>query len=223
MESDSLDDFVFVTPYELGFPNTPIKKKQLVIIVLMPLMLKQSNNSFQMRDKMAVMKPELDELQATYKDKSDRDSQKELQQETMKLYQKHKFNPVASTGCLPMIVQFPILIGFYYAIRSTQEIAAHSFMWFNLGQPDFIMPFVAAAIYFFQFKVTQIGVDPKQKKQMAFMGILSPLMIGFISFNAPAALPFYWTVGGTFLIFQQLLSKKLYHPKSTTNPTPVKN
>ncbi|WP_112179584.1 membrane protein insertase YidC [Paraliobacillus zengyii] len=185
-------------------------------LILMPLMLKQSKNGFQMRDKMASMKPELEALQASYKNKKDSASQKIMQQETMELYKKHNFNPIASIGCLPMIIQFPILIGFYYAIRSTPEIASHSFLWFNLGQSDLVMTFVAAAIYFIQFRVTQIGIEPKQKKQMAFMGILSPLMIGFVSFNAPAALPLYWTVGGTFLIVQQLLSKKLYQPKVAT-------
>ncbi|MDL4841128.1 membrane protein insertase YidC [Aquibacillus rhizosphaerae] len=186
----------------------------IIRLVLMPLMLKQSKGSYQMREKMAIMKPDLDELQSKYKSKKDSDSQKKKQQEMMQLYQKHNFNPISSMGCLPMIIQFPILIGFYYAIRTTPEIATHSFLWFNLGQADLVMPFVAAAIYFVQFKVTQLGMDEKQRKQMAFMGLISPLMIGFVSFNAPAALPLYWTVGGVFLIFQQLLSKKLYQPKS---------
>lgn len=190
----------------------------IVRLALMPLMLKQSKNSYQMRDKMALIKPEMEAIQAKYKGKKDKESQQKLQQETMQLYQKHNFNPLTSMGCLPLIIQFPILIGFYYAIRTTQEIAQHSFLWFNLGQSDLIMPFVAAAIYFAQFRVTQIGMEPSQKKQMAFMGLLSPVMIGFVSFNAPAALPLYWAVGGLFLIAQQLLSKKLYMPKPNLAP-----
>lgn len=190
----------------------------LIRLALMPLMLKQSKNSYQMRDKMAIIKPEMEAIQEKYKGKKDAESKNKMQQETMQLYQQHNFNPIASMGCLPMIIQFPILIGFYYAIRTTQEIAQHSFLWFNLGQSDLIMPFVAAAVYFLQFRVSQMGMDPAQKKQMAFMGLVSPLMIGFVSFNAPAALPLYWTVGGIFLICQQLLSKKLYMPKQTLTP-----
>ncbi|WP_079707834.1 membrane protein insertase YidC [Paraliobacillus ryukyuensis] len=190
----------------------------IVRLALMPLMLKQSKKSYEMRDKMAILKPEMDAIQAKYKGKKDTDSQRKMQQETMELYQKHHFNPIASMGCLPMIIQFPILIGFYYAIRTTQEIAQHSFLWFNLGQPDLVMPFVAAAIYFMQFKVSQLGMEPSQKKQMAIMGLISPIMIGFVSFNAPAALPLYWAVGGLFLIIQQLISKKLYMPKPSVAP-----
>ncbi|MCT2536191.1 membrane protein insertase YidC [Aquibacillus koreensis] len=196
----------------------------LIRLALMPLMLKQTKGSYQTREKMAIMKPELDDLKEKYKEKKDSESQRKMQQEMMELYKKHNFNPMTSIGCLPMLIQFPILIGFYYAIRSTPEIASHSFLWFNLGQSDLIMPFIAAAIYFFQFKATQIGLDAQQRKQMAIMGLISPLMIGFISFNAPAALPLYWAVGGTFLIFQQVLSKKLYQQKPSTITTePIKN
>ncbi|MFP3490904.1 YidC/Oxa1 family membrane protein insertase, partial [Staphylococcus sp. SIMBA_130] len=78
-----------------------------------------------------------------------------------RLYGKHQVNPLASLGgCLPMIIQFPILIGFYYAILRTPEIAAHSFLWFNLGQSDIILTILAVVIYYFQFKVSLLGMDP---------------------------------------------------------------
>ena len=79
-----------------------------------------------------------------------------------------------------------------------------------MGQVDFIIPFVAAAIYFLHSRVTLIGLEPSQRKQMALMGLISPVMIGFISFSTPAALPLYWIVSGLFLVLQTLLSKKLY-------------
>src|SRR5699024_1542841 len=99
----------------------------------------------------------------------------------------------------------------------TPEIAEHQFLWFDLGQTDILLTIIAVAIYFVQFKVSQIGLDPKQKKQFAIMGLLSPVMIGIISLNAPAALPLYWTVGGLFIIGQTLISKKIYltHKKQT--------
>ncbi|WP_153462783.1 membrane protein insertase YidC [Sediminibacillus terrae] len=185
----------------------------IIRLALMPLMLKQQKGSYQMREKMAVMKPELDAIKEKYNNKSDQESKTKQQQEMMQLYQKHGMNPFGAIGCLPLIIQFPILIGFYYAIRTTPEIASHTFLWFNLGHTDLVMPFIAAAIYFVQFKVTQIGMDAQQRKQMAIMGLLSPIMIGIVSFSAPAALPLYWTVGGLFLIFQTLLAKRLYQPK----------
>lgn len=104
----------------------------------------------------------------------------------------------------------PILIAFYYAIRRTPEIAVQSFLWFDLGQTDLLLTGIAVVIYFIQFKVSQIGLDEKQRKQFAVLGLISPIMIGVISLNAPAALPLYWTVGGLFIMMQTLISKRIY-------------
>ncbi|MDY0407589.1 membrane protein insertase YidC [Virgibacillus soli] len=189
----------------------------LIRLAVMPFMLKQTRSSLEMQDKMKDIKPEMDEIQKKYKGKKDKESQTKMQQEMMALYQKHNFNPLASfAGCLPMLIQFPILIGFYYAIRRTPEIAAHEFLWTNLGQQDMILTITAVVIYFIQSKVSLIGLDEQQRKQMAIMGYISPIMIGVISLNAPAALPLYWTVGGVFIIFQTLISKRMYlkHKKS---------
>ncbi|SDQ76629.1 membrane protein insertase YidC [Virgibacillus salinus] len=180
----------------------------LIRLAIMPFMLKQLKSSKEMQEKMKMIKPEMDVIKEKYKDNKETDAKMQMQKEMTELYQKHQLNPISSMGCLPMIIQFPILIGFYYAIRQTPEIATHSFMWFNLGHSDMMMTFLAVIVYFIQFRVTQIGMDPKQKKQIAFLGLLPPLMIGFVSFSAPAALPLYWAVGGLFLIIQTIITKK---------------
>ncbi|PIB50016.1 YidC/Oxa1 family membrane protein insertase, partial [Pseudomonas sp. 2995-1] len=76
---------------------------------------------------------------------------------------------------------------------------------------------LATAVYFVQFKVSQIGVavQPGQEGMMKMMGLVMPVMMGIFSFNMAAALPLYWTVGGLFLIFQTLLSKMIYKPSTT--------
>lgn len=193
----------------------------LIRIVLLPLMLKQYKGSQEMQRKMGVMQPELKELQARYKGKTDPQEKQKMQQEMMALYQKHQYNPL-NIGCLPMLIQLPILTGLYYAIRGSEALANHSFLWFQLGQPDVIMPFIAAAVYYFQFKVSQRGlVQTPQQQQMAWIGYLSPVMMGLFSFAAPAALPLYWTVGGLFLIGQTVLGQKLYRkPNPILNPIP---
>ncbi|ACT04529.1 membrane protein insertase YidC [Paenibacillus sp. JDR-2] len=193
----------------------------LVRIVLLPLMLRQYKGQQGMKQKMSVIQPELNKLKEKYKEKTP-ENQAKLQKETMELYSKHQFNPMA-IGCLPMLIQMPILTGLYYAIKMTPELAQHSFLWFQLGTPDHILPFLAAAIYYVQFRVSQIGMDSAQQKQMAMLGLLSPVMMGIFSFSAPAAVPLYWVVGGTFMIIQTLVSKKLYPtlPAAGVNETPA--
>lgn len=178
-------------------------------LILMPFMLKQYRNQMNMKEKMDVMKPEMDAIQKKMKEEKDPKKKQEMQQELMGLYQKHGVNPL-NMGCLPLLIQMPILTGFYYAIRGSEEIASHRFLWFSLGDPDIIITLIAGVIYYFQFKVSQSSMPVAQQQQMKFMGLMSPLMIVMFSFNSPAALPLYWAVGGTFLMLQTWLSRKLY-------------
>jgi YidC/Oxa1 family membrane protein insertase len=187
----------------------------LIRLVLLPLMLKQYKNQQNMKEKMEILKPEMDEIQKKLKEVKDPAEQKKLQQEMMGLYQKHGVNPL-SVGCLPMLIQMPILMGLYYAISGSAEIASHSFLWFNLGHSDMWITAAAGLIYFLQFKVSMLNMTEDQKKQMKFMGLLSPIMIVMFSLSAPSALPLYWTVGGIFLIVQTLFARKIYGAKPTS-------
>jgi YidC/Oxa1 family membrane protein insertase len=187
----------------------------IIRTAILPLMLNQMKKQLAMREKMAVIQPELQALKEKYKDDSSPEAVRQMQLETMQIYQKHQFNPL-NIGCLPMLLQLPITIGFYYAIRRTPEIAAHDFLWFSLGKPDMILPLIAAAVYYIQFRVSQsvsMSAQPAQQnqnKQYAVIGLLSPLMMGMFSFAMPAALPLYWAVGGIYIIAQTLVFKKLF-------------
>ncbi|WP_043933735.1 membrane protein insertase YidC [Bacillus sp. EB01] len=181
----------------------------IIRLVLMPLMLKQYKGQIAMKGKMEKMKPEMDELQKKIQAEKDPAKQKELQTQMMGIYQKHGINPL-NMGCLPILIQMPILTGFYYAIRNSAEIASHDFLWFSLGSPDLGITLLAGVVYYLQFKFSQSAMTAEQQKQMKLMGLMSPIMIVMFSFNAPAALPLYWTVGGMFLIIQSWISRKLY-------------
>lgn len=184
----------------------------LIRLALMPLMLRQYKNQMGMKEKMDVLKPEMDAIQKKMKAEKDPKKKQELQQEMMGLYQKHGVNPL-NMGCLPILIQMPILTGFYYAIRGNAEIASHSFLWFSLGKPDIAITILAGLIYYLQFKVSQSSMPAQQQEQMKYMGLLSPIMIVMFSLKAPAALPLYWAVGGTFLTIQTLISRRLYQSK----------
>ncbi len=81
---------------------------------------------------MQVVQPELKALKEKYSSK-DQKTQEKLQQETMQLFQKYNINPLA--GCLPLVVQMPILIGIYHAIMRTPQLQEHAnFLWFDLLQ-----------------------------------------------------------------------------------------
>ncbi|MDM5278051.1 membrane protein insertase YidC [Paenibacillus silvae] len=187
----------------------------VIRLVLLPLMMRQAKSQQGTRVIMNAMKPELDALKKKYEGKNDAAYRQKLSEETMALYKKHKFNPL-NIGCLPLLIQLPILSGIYTAIRLTPELSSHSFLWFKLGAPDYVLAVVVAVIYLIQAKISQANMAPEQRKQFAIMGYISPLMMAFFSLSAPAAMPLYWTVGGSFLVLQTLLFRKLYpveHPQ----------
>ncbi|RFB10596.1 Membrane integrase YidC [Bacillus sp. HNG] len=172
----------------------------LIRFALLPLMIKQTKSS----KAMQAIQPELKALREKYSSK-DQATQQKLQQETMQLFQKHGVNPLA--GCFPLLIQMPILIGFYHAIMRTREIAEHNFLWFDLGESDpyYILPLVAGITTFIQQKITMMGME--NNPQMAMMLWLMPIMIVVFAISFPAALSLYWVVGNIFMIVQTILIK----------------
>ena len=215
---------LFVHPFEVGifeigtFLNGNFGLSIIIItliirLILMPFMLKNYKNQQLMKEKMNGLKPEMDDIQKRLKIAESKEEKMKIQQEMMGLYSKHGVSPL-NMGCVPLIIQMPILMGLYFAISYSEEIATHSFLWFNLGSPDITMMLIAGAVYFVQGFVTLSNLPEAQRKQMKIMTFISPVMIMLISFSAPAALPLYWTVGGVFLIIQTMIGQKIYrkHP-----------
>ncbi|MBM7552202.1 YidC family membrane integrase SpoIIIJ [Thalassobacillus pellis] len=181
----------------------------IIRLVLLPLNVKQLKSSKAMQD----IQPELKELREKYSSK-DAQTQQKLQQETMSLFQKHGVNPLA--GCLPLIVQMPILIGFYHAIMRTPEVATHSFLWMELGEPSYILAVVTALTTFLQQKLMMAGAAAAQNPQMTMMLYLMPIMIGTFAFFFPSALALYWVVGNLFMIAQTVFIRKPMMDKQET-------
>jgi YidC/Oxa1 family membrane protein insertase len=173
----------------------------LIRLIILPLMIKQTRSS----KAMQALQPQLTELRKKYSSK-DQKTQQVLQQETMALFQKHGVNPMA--GCFPLLIQMPILIGFYHAISRTRAIAQDTFLWFDLGEKDpyYILPIIAGITTFIQQKLTMAGTE-NQNPQMAMMVWLMPIMIVIFAFNFPAALSLYWVVGNIFMIAQTYFIK----------------
>lgn len=194
-------------------------------LVLMPLMLKNYKAQQEMKVKMDALRPEMEDIQKrlkTAKDAEDKEEQMKLQQEMMGLYSKHGVNPL-NMGCLPLIIQMPIIMGLYFAIlHAPPEVKNHEFLWFKLGEPDMIMMLVAGAVYFVQARVSLWTMPEQQQQQMKLFIYMSPIMIMFISYTVMAALPLYWAVGGLLLIFQTYLGRKFYYKHVETQAADAK-
>lgn len=181
----------------------------MIRFALLPLMMDQFKKQKKFRDKMDLARPEIEKLQSLLKETTDKEHKKLIKQEMIYTYKSYDISPF-SVGCLPLIIQMPILMGFYYAIKYTEHIGHSTFLWFSLGESDWIITLIAGFIYFLQFKLTQSNFPKNQQNQLQHIGIFSPIMIIIISSNAPSAIPLYWAFGGLFLIIQNLFCRKLY-------------
>lgn len=168
----------------------------IIKIILYPLTVKQLNS---MRA-MQKIQPELKKLQEKYKDKP-----QIMQQKFMQLYQKEGVNPMA--GCLPLLIQMPILMAMYYTLYNFDYGAVEpSFLWLpSLSQTDplYVLPVLSALTTFLQQKIATV-TTAEQSQQMKMMMYIMPLFIGWISLNFPAGLVLYWVTMNVVQILQQL-------------------
>ncbi|MCS1352695.1 membrane protein insertase YidC [Mechercharimyces sp. CAU 1602] len=180
----------------------------LTIIIrffLLPLTLKQMKSS----KAMQKIQPEMQKLREKYKN-----DQQKMQQETMKLFQKHNVNPMA--GCLPLLVQMPILIAFYQAIMRNEHIFEANFLWLELGSADpyYIFPLLAAVTTFLQSIVMGMGDNPQTR---LFLWIM-PIMIFVLAFNFPSALSVYWVISNLFTMVQYAILGDKFKAKKSEAP-----
>jgi YidC/Oxa1 family membrane protein insertase len=182
----------------------------IIRTLILPLAIKQYRSS----KAMQALQPELNKLREKYKD-----NQQKLQEETMKLFQKHGVNPLA--GCMPVLIQMPILIALYQAIMRNPEIYNHGFLWLQLGERDpyYILPVIAAFTTFLQQKLMMSYQPPAP--QMQILLVIFPILIFVMSMSFPAALPLYWVYSNIYTIVQSYF---LYGRKSKDdkNKTPAK-
>ncbi|SDL18493.1 membrane protein insertase YidC [Lacicoccus qingdaonensis] len=195
----------------------------IVRLIIFPFMMNTYKNQMMMREKMKIVKPEMEAIQKKVKVATTQEEKMEAQQEMMGLYKKHGINPL-NMGCLPILLQMPVIMALFFALRYPSDggITEYpNFLWMNLTQTDLLMTAIAGIVYFVQAYVSMQFVSEEQRKQMKLFMYISPLMIIWISFISPAALPLYWAVGGIFLIFQTWAGNTFWKKKVHAEMAPI--
>src|SRR5690606_8408011 len=114
-------------------------------------------------------------------------------------------------GCLPAIVQMPVMIALYQSISRTEVLSSGTFLWVNLGERDpyFIFPILAAILTFYTSKLTMM-TQPDGGGQGKAMMYTMPAMILFMGSSLPSALSLYWTISNAFSVGQTLMMNNPY-------------
>ncbi len=194
----------------------------IIRLAILPLAIRQQISAM----KMAAMQPQIRALQEKYKN----DPQK-LSEEMRKL----GFNPFS--GCLPLLLQFPILIAMYQAIVRTLavtplnlvELGSHVYSFlpsiaslvpiestflgiFDLGLPDryFIIPIlVVVSTYLANKLLTPPSTDPAMQQTNQMLQLMMPLMFGFFMLSTPAGLGIYWIAANVVGVLQYYITKPI--------------
>jgi YidC/Oxa1 family membrane protein insertase len=177
----------------------------LVKVLLLPLTIKQTKSTKAMQD----IQPKLQEIQAKYKDKPEKQ-----QQEIMKLYQEAKINPLA--GCLPLLIQMPIIIGLFSVLRdpvaygvfpsqAAFQAADTGFLWLNsLTSTHHLEMGILAGLS--AYVMQKIMTPPDQAQgTMKTMTYVMAAMSFYWGYTFAAGLALYWTVSNIFTIAQYYL------------------
>jgi YidC/Oxa1 family membrane protein insertase len=169
----------------------------MVATLLLKLMFYPlSEASMRSMARMKALQPRIRALQETYKDQRE-----QLGKATMELYKREKVNPVA--GCLPMLIQFPVFIAFYWVLLESVEMRQAPFVgWISdlsARDPYFILPVLMAGANYINFKLNPQMGDPTQQKMFMIMQIAMPVMFAFM----PSGLVLYWTTNTVLSILQQ--------------------
>jgi YidC/Oxa1 family membrane protein insertase len=181
----------------------------IVRLILFPLTWKQYKSAQQMQ----MIQPQIKELQKKYK--NDRGK---LQEETMKLYSEHRVNPFAS--CLPLILQLPVFISLYAAIKGLGPLSAPAyqasvealnqapFLWIpHLGNPD---PYYILLVLYVvsQMISTELMVATQSDQTQKWIMRAMPIMFVLFLFRFPAGLFVYWVTTNVWTIGQQLVIRR---------------
>ncbi len=197
----------------------------LITVIIKTLFWPLTAASTRSMKRMQALAPEVKALKEKYKDDMQKFTQKQ-----MELWKKNKVSPVS--GCLPMLIQTPVFIGFFTMIRSAIELRGAHFLWVaDLSKPDTLfmipgidfpfnlLPLLMGASMLWQSHLTppSPGMDPAQAKMMRYM----PLLFLVFLYNYSAGLALYWTVNNLLTIVQTKLTKSNQPVSATVVVSPL--
>ncbi|MGB0122808.1 MAG: membrane protein insertase YidC [Silvibacterium sp.] len=179
-----------------------------IILLTIVLNLAMLPTRFQMMKsslKMQRIQPQMDAIKAKYgKYKATDPRKQEMQKEMFALQKAEGVNMFG--GCLPMLIQWPLLFGFYRVLENVIELRHAHWLWLHdLSAPDplYLLPiFVIVSMFLMQYLTPSPGMDPAQQKMMAFV---MPAVFGFMMLNYGSGLSLYWAGSNFIGVGQQVV------------------
>jgi len=185
----------------------------VIRLALFPLTAK----SYTSMKKMQKLSPKMNAIRDKYKKaRTDAAQRAKMNQELMALYQAEGYNPMS--GCLPMLLQLPILVAFYNVLSKTIELRHAPFVFWikDLSAIDssYVLVIFMILSMYAQQAMTPSTLDPAQKKIFMFM----PVIWGFFLKDMPSGLVLYWLFSNLLTILQQLVMNRIVKEDDPSPP-----
>jgi len=167
----------------------------IIRIILLPLMHFQTKSMRKTQELSADVK----KIQAKY-GKSSKQGQEEIQ----RLYAENNVNPYL--GCLPLLVQMPVMMGIFQALQRIPELSQGHFLWFSLSEADpiFVLP-ILAALFTLASSWLNMLASPEQNGMTKTMTFGMPVMIFVMSVGVGSGVALYWVISNAFQVAQTML------------------
>lgn len=186
----------------------------VVRTILLPLMLAQQKKSVTQQEKMSRLQPQMKLIQEGMRHKPiSQEQQVQLSAWQRELYQKNHVSLTGGMGCLPLLIQMPIMMGIYSAVAYSKVLRDSTFFGISLSDKSVILAIVATVFAVIQGYISLIGIPAEQKKTMQSMMFMNPIMTLFFSLSFSGALALYWAAGNFVTIIQQLIVTFIITPR----------
>ncbi|MDF7639160.1 membrane protein insertase YidC [Lactobacillus sp. ESL0791] len=190
----------------------------VVRTILLPLMLNQQKKSTTQQEKMARVQPQMLLIQNAMKRKDmTQDQQMTLATWQRELYSKNNLSLTGGMGCLPLLIQMPIMIGIYQAVMYSRVLANSKFLGISLSERSLLVAIIATVFALAQSYLSMVGIPKEQKKQMQSMLLMNPIMTLFISLTVSGSVALYWAAGNFFSLIQQVIVTYIIMPRVKKN------
>lgn len=185
----------------------------VVRLILMPLMLNQQHKAITQQEKMHRIQPQMALLQKALKTEGlTPQQQMELSGLQREIYSKNNISLTGGMGCLPLLIQMPIMIWIYQAVAYSSALAHSTFFGIFLYDKSMLLAIVATLLALAQSGISTIGIPEEQKKTMQATLLMNPIMTFFFSMSFSGALALYWAVGNLVMVIQQLITTFIVQP-----------
>lgn len=203
----------FANNLHLGYGLAIIVITLIVRLCILPLGLSQSKKMMLQQEKMQAIQPEMQRIQEKMRLAQTEEEKQKLTIAYGALMKENNISLFGGMGCLPLIIQMPFFTALYFSARYTPGIDQSVFLGFSLGKASILFALIAMGAYFLQSYLSSLSVPKEQRKQMMMPMMVSPIMIGMMSFNAPAGVTLYWIIGGIFSCIQTLIINFYHKPR----------